>query len=93
MMGIILYLVGRLDATYLDISLEQLSSNLSGVSSGGQWKPENCSARDRIAVIIPFMKRERHLPALLNTLHPMLQRQQLDYKIFVINQVKIHQQS
>jgi hypothetical protein len=57
------------------------------VSPGGHWSPHHCIARQRLAVIIPFRDREAHLPVLLQVLHPMLQRQQIDYTIFVVEQV------
>ncbi|KAK2186027.1 hypothetical protein NP493_216g03032 [Ridgeia piscesae] len=40
-----------------------------------------------VAVIIPYRDREDHLILLLSQLHPVLQRQQLDYRIFVVEQV------
>lgn len=54
---------------------------------GGEWFPRSCIPRQRIAIIIPFRDREEHLRALLTALHQMLQRQQLHYTIFVIEQV------
>ena len=57
------------------------------VHSGGTWQPTNCRARHRVAVIIPYRDREHHLIILLAHLHPMLQRQQLHYTIFVVEQV------
>jgi len=54
---------------------------------GGSWEPASCIARHRIAVIVPFRDREEHLRALLNLIHPMLQRQLLKYTVFVAEQV------
>lgn len=42
----------------------------------------------KIAIIIPYRDREDHLITLLSYLHPILQRQQLDYRIYVTEQVK-----
>lgn len=39
-----------------------------------------------MAVIIPHRHREYHLKQLLSVLHPTLQRQKIDYSIFVIHQ-------
>lgn len=39
-----------------------------------------------MAIIIPFRNRHEHLKHWLYYLHPILQRQQLDYKVYVINQ-------
>lgn len=39
-----------------------------------------------MAIIIPFRHRHEHLKHWLYYLHPILQRQQLDYGVYVINQ-------
>ena len=40
----------------------------------------------QVAIIIPFRYRHQHLIQWLYYLHPILQRQQLDYGVYVINQ-------
>ncbi|XP_034034399.1 beta-1,4-galactosyltransferase 4 [Thalassophryne amazonica] len=52
----------------------------------GQYKPPDCTARQSIAILIPFRNREKHLLYLLHHLHPFLQRQQRHYAIYVIQQ-------
>ncbi|NXU52443.1 B4GT4 galactosyltransferase, partial [Turnix velox] len=52
----------------------------------GRYHPTECSALHHVAILIPFRNRERHLLYLLEHLHPFLQRQQLDYGIYVIHQ-------
>lgn len=59
------------------------------LQEGGRWKPSNCRALQKVAIIVPFRHRDEHLRFWLYYLHPILQRQQLDYGIYVINQVKI----
>ena len=54
---------------------------------GGVGRPRDCTARHRVAVIVPYRDRRPHLNILLSHLHPMLQRQQLDYRIYVVEQV------
>ncbi|KAG8548893.1 hypothetical protein GDO81_023634 [Engystomops pustulosus] len=56
------------------------------VSAGGRYKPPNCESRHKTAVIIPHRNRETHLRHLLYYLHPFLQRQQLQYGIYIIHQ-------
>ncbi|XP_051922618.1 beta-1,4-galactosyltransferase 3 [Hippocampus zosterae] len=56
------------------------------VERGGRYRPANCEARHRTAVVIPHRHREHHLRFLLYYLHPFLQRQQLNYAIYVIHQ-------
>ncbi|CAN2390048.1 4-galactosyltransferase 1, partial [Pristimantis euphronides] len=53
---------------------------------GGRYKPKDCKALQKVALIIPFRNRDEHLKYWLHYLHPILQRQQLDYGIYVINQ-------
>lgn len=48
--------------------------------------PLPCVSRHRVAVIIPYRDREEHLLTLLNTLHPLLHRQQVHYRVYVVEQ-------
>ena len=59
------------------------------VEAGGTFKPADCIARYRIAIILPYRDRENHLRSLLHYLHPVLQRQQLEYRVIVVEQVFI----
>jgi beta-1,4-galactosyltransferase 1 len=63
------------------------SIDFSSMRMGGLWKPTSCVARQRLAVIILYRDRENHPNVLLNVLHLVLQRQLLDYAIFVMEQV------
>lgn len=56
----------------------------------GVYKPPDCIARESVAILIPHRGREQHLLYLLQHLHPFLQRQQLHYAIYVIQQVGLH---
>lgn len=56
------------------------------VALGGKYSPQECSSRSHVAVIIPFRDRQKHLETLLYYLHPVLQRQQISYAIYVIEQ-------
>ena len=53
---------------------------------GGVYKPIECEARHRVAIIIPFKNRLLNLNFFLYHMHPILQRQQLNYQIFVVEQ-------
>uniref|UniRef100_A0A1B6HUM2 Beta-1,4-N-acetylgalactosaminyltransferase n=1 Tax=Homalodisca liturata TaxID=320908 RepID=A0A1B6HUM2_9HEMI len=79
-------LVGPLKVVKEIQVVEDLVQMFPDMQPGGQWRPRNCTARDRVAIIIPYRNREVHLYILLRNLHPMLQRQQIDYGIFVIEQ-------
>lgn len=53
---------------------------------GGASKPENCLSRTKLAVILPYRDRAEHLKIFLHHMHPIFQRQLLDYRIFVVEQ-------
>lgn len=57
------------------------------IQPGGMSRPKDCVARHRVAVVVPYRDRWDHLMILLSHLHPILERQQLDYRIFVVEQV------
>lgn len=67
------------------LTLEEVQRENPQVAKG-RHHPEDCLAQQRVAILIPHRNRERHLLYLLEHLHPFLQRQQLDYGIFVIHQ-------
>jgi len=60
-----------------------------GWKKGGEWKPEHCTARFHMAVIIPFRDRDYHLKALLRHLIPILRRQFIHFRVFVVEQAII----
>ena len=53
---------------------------------GGKWKPLNCIARHKVAIVIPYKNRLKNLNFFLYHMHPFLQRQELEYQIFVVEQ-------
>ncbi|XP_013382909.1 beta-1,4-N-acetylgalactosaminyltransferase bre-4 isoform X2 [Lingula anatina] len=55
----------------------------------GEWKPSNCKPRHKVAIIIPYRDRLPHLKVQLRYLHPLLQRQQVHYRIFVAEQAGV----
>ena len=63
------------------------SPNLfSGIQPGGLWKPKDCRSKTKTAIILPFRKRAEQLRVIIKHLHPILQRQLIHYRIFVIEQ-------
>ncbi|KAF7645515.1 hypothetical protein LDENG_00202870, partial [Lucifuga dentata] len=68
-----------------NLSLKDIESENKGVTEG-KYEPSNCTARQSVAMIIPYRNRERQLLYFLHHLHPFLQRQQLHYVIYVIHQ-------
>lgn len=70
------------------MNLEEVARINPEVKAGGRFAPKDCIALQKVAIIIPFRNREEHLKYWLYYLHPILQRQQLDYGVYVINQVR-----
>nr|XP_008512823.1 PREDICTED: beta-1,4-galactosyltransferase 4 isoform X2 [Equus przewalskii] len=68
-----------------DLTLEEVQAENPNVRRG-RYHPEECRALQRVAILIPHRNREKHLMYLLEHLHPFLQRQQLEYGIYVIHQ-------
>ncbi|XP_066936003.1 beta-1,4-N-acetylgalactosaminyltransferase bre-4-like, partial [Clytia hemisphaerica] len=80
-------LIGPLAVLQQEISLEWLYENeLKFVKKGGWWQPEDCKPRQSTLIVIPFRNRELQLPILLRQLHPILKRQNLHYRIMVVEQ-------
>nr|KAG5704979.1 hypothetical protein BaRGS_022821 [Batillaria attramentaria] len=65
-------------------SFHQLEEELSTVQLGGHQQPDDCVAHQKVAIIVPYRDRRVHLKMFLRHMHPFLSRQQLDYRIFVV---------
>lgn len=72
----------------IPVTLEQTKDENPNLQPGGRFRPKDCVALQKVAIIIPFRNRDEHLKFWLYYLHPILQRQQLDYGVYVINQVR-----
>ncbi|XP_060069242.1 putative uncharacterized protein DDB_G0290989 [Ylistrum balloti] len=78
-------IVGKVPVTTAVYSWESLEDKFHDIQMGGRYRPTHCTARHRVAIILPFRDREIHLKIFLNNLHPFLQKQQLDYAIFIVD--------
>ncbi|XP_018027011.1 uncharacterized protein LOC108682369 [Hyalella azteca] len=58
----------------------------SGVQEGGRWAPSHCWARYTVAIVVPVRDRRDQEWAFLSHMHPFLQRQELNYTIFIVEQ-------
>ena len=76
--------VSRRSPSYAE--LERLNAN---VEVGGVWRPRTCRSRDRVALVVPYRDRDAHLRTFLDNIHPFLQRQQLHYAVYVVEQVAV----
>lgn len=66
----------------LEDSKDQLKT--PEIRPGGYFKPNNCTARERVAIIVPYRDRAQHLETFLTYMHQFLQSQQLEYVIYVV---------
>lgn len=80
--------VGRVKVLLNPPTLEEVAERIPDLLPGGRFKPTECQSRHKVAIIVPYRDREDHLRALLFNLHPILMRQQIDYGIFVIEEVR-----
>nr|XP_020639494.1 beta-1,4-galactosyltransferase 4 [Pogona vitticeps]XP_020639495.1 beta-1,4-galactosyltransferase 4 [Pogona vitticeps]XP_020639497.1 beta-1,4-galactosyltransferase 4 [Pogona vitticeps] len=80
------YLRGPSKLTFKgSLTLEEVKKENPQITKG-RFHPTDCLTQQRVAILIPHRNREKHLLYLLEHLHPFLQRQQLDYGIYVIHQ-------
>ncbi|XP_033746278.1 beta-1,4-N-acetylgalactosaminyltransferase bre-4-like [Pecten maximus] len=79
-------LVGPLATYRHEPSFAEMEANLSYLKSGVNFSPRECRTDQRVAIVIPYRNRASHLRTLLYNLHTMLERQQINYGIFVIEQ-------
>ena len=70
-----------------DLSEKEVLAANPSILPGGRWKPEHCVSKKKVAVVIPYRDRYSHLVRLLNFLFPILQRQLLDFRFIVTEQV------
>ncbi|KAJ8943109.1 hypothetical protein NQ318_011875 [Aromia moschata] len=54
--------------------------------AGGEYKPDNCRALIKTALIIPYKNRVEQLHIFLNYIHYFLQKQNIHYRILVVEQ-------
>ncbi|XP_070189945.1 beta-1,4-N-acetylgalactosaminyltransferase bre-4-like isoform X2 [Littorina saxatilis] len=76
----------NVNAEYRTLKLNQVMARNTDLDPGGEWSPKDCVARYRLAIVIPYRDRLAHLTVLLAHLLPILKRQQLHFRIFVVEQ-------
>ncbi|MCL4142249.1 UNVERIFIED_CONTAM: hypothetical protein GTU68_011233 [Idotea baltica] len=67
-------------------SLEVQEQSHEELEPGGRFRPSECLSRHKVAIIIPFRDRATHLAVFLHNLLPFLERQQIDFAIFIVEQ-------
>lgn len=79
--------MGRTNVSKTVIPMEKLEEMYrSRLGPGGRYHPPDCQAHYKVAIVIPYRNRKEHLQLFIQHMHPFLQRQQIDYGIFVIEQ-------
>lgn len=53
----------------------------------GHYRPVTCIPRQNVAIIIPYRDREKGLLTLLNNVLPRIRRQNIEFGIYVVEQV------
>ncbi|KAL4630635.1 beta-1,4-galactosyltransferase 5-like, partial [Arapaima gigas] len=83
-------MVGRMPVNMSEVTMDEVGKallhNEPHLRPGGHWEPNDCLPRWKVAILIPFRNRHEHLPILLYHLIPMLQRQRLQFAVYVIEQ-------
>ena len=67
-------------------SMEEMEKQYDFLDFGGRFKPKQCTARHRVAIIVPYRDRDEHLRTFLFHMHSFLTKQQIDYGIFIVEQ-------
>lgn len=79
------HLVGRLKVLLEVRDWKDIEKDIV-VMDGGEYIPQECEAKDSVAIVVPFRKRKNHLKIFLNYIHPILKRQNIHYRVFVVSQ-------
>ena len=82
-----IFVEGRVEINFTVDSMASLERKHVELEPGGFWRPKDCTAHHRVAIVIPYRNRPEQLKVFLAHMHPILQRQQLDYGIYVVEPV------
>ncbi|XP_013179796.1 PREDICTED: beta-1,4-galactosyltransferase 2-like [Papilio xuthus] len=80
--------LGPIEVNKTELYLDDIEKKIPEVKLGGQYTPPNCTARHKVAIIVPYRDRDQHLRIFVNYMHPFLMKQQLEYGIFIIEQYR-----
>ena len=72
-----------------DLAQVEIRLKDTDVQAGGSYRPAGCQPEHKLAVIVAYRNRSAQLANFLNHMHLFLQRQQLDYTIYVVEQSSI----
>ncbi|XP_061719124.1 beta-1,4-N-acetylgalactosaminyltransferase bre-4-like [Cydia pomonella] len=83
--------LGPIPVNKTDMELDVVEKKYPEVHWGGRYSPPNCTARHKVAIIVPYRDRQQHLAIFLNHMHPFLMKQQIEYGIFIVEQEGTHE--
>ncbi|XP_037034149.1 beta-1,4-galactosyltransferase 1 isoform X2 [Bradysia coprophila] len=76
-----------MDNTYMyKTSYQSEIFDSSEIQLGGVYQPERCKPLFSTAIIVPYRQREKQLQAFLIYMHNYLRKQNINYRIFVVEQ-------
>ena len=84
-------LMGRVPINLTVIPINKISQENPFIWKGGEFSPDDCKPKDNVAIIVPYRNRSEQLSVFLRHIHPFLSKQELHYRIYIINQVVLHQ--
>lgn len=67
--------------------IHKIHAEKLGIFYGGEWMPKSCLPIEKVAIVIPYRDREKHLKILIHHLHKILSAQQIHYRIFIVEQL------
>ena len=67
-------------------NFSDVEKDFEGLETGGVFRPKECKPRYTVALVIPYRNRPYQLAIFLNNIHRLLMKQQIEYRIFVIEQ-------
>ncbi|KAH9502754.1 hypothetical protein Btru_069707, partial [Bulinus truncatus] len=80
-------LFGRFSPSMMPMTMEEMVSMFPVVQKGGRYTPRWCKPTESIIIVIPFKYRCTHLHTLLPVLISMLIRQNVQFTIYVVEQI------
>ncbi|PSN35273.1 hypothetical protein C0J52_17555 [Blattella germanica] len=68
-----------------DSDMQNLSHTLK-IEKGGAWRPSDCVSQHDVAIVVPYRNRTIQLNTFLPYMHQYLQKQKINYRIFIVEQ-------
>ena len=68
---------------------KELINRFPKLPKGGHYLPRTCVPQHHVAIIVPYRDRVEHLKLFLQHMHSYLQTKEVEYTIFIVEQVSI----